>query len=430
VRPGSFADDRVLLRAFRRHYRKARDLYKKLGSGATLRATFQSGGPIVTHLELAERRRAIEFAVVMRRFLAPDSDLCFRAVWSYLRSEHGESLDPALIDRVEAGLRHTDEPVVPIRIDDEQMTGERIYELVAAAGFFSDDPSSVARLRQLSGVPVMGELFWLVFHTYGEGRLLVLSAILDAVRAIETLLPSTSVTHRCIYCLRTDGAFASEEHVLPEGLGNQRVLLPCGYACDACNNGQLARLDEALLTFAPLALLRVLYLGHDKRGRLPRAEFEGLVLERTAPRHIVVKTPEGSDRFTFLEDEDGTVRFSIKVREATPWDIGGVARALYKAALGLVALERGHEYACESRFDAARAFIRGEAGFDNWLLVSKQVQPADQIEALRLPIEPGSVFLFDIYGVRFVLNLELAPAVASDAVVHEAGFEPFHLAAA
>lgn len=36
----------------------------------------------------------------------------------------------------------------------------------------------------------------------------------------------------CIFCRRHDGGFTSREHVFPESLGNEEVVLPRGVVCD------------------------------------------------------------------------------------------------------------------------------------------------------------------------------------------------------
>src|SRR5690242_12986143 len=63
----------------------------------------------------------------------------------------------------------------------------------------------------------------------------------------------------CLFCKRKDGSFTSQEHVLPEALMNDRLILPPGIVCDRCNNGPLSRVDQEFLNFAPIALMRTVY---------------------------------------------------------------------------------------------------------------------------------------------------------------------------
>lgn len=45
-----------------------------------------------------------------------------------------------------------------------------------------------------------------------------------------------SAAHRCIFCLKTDGGFKKEAHIIPESACNEDVVLPEGCECDRCNN--------------------------------------------------------------------------------------------------------------------------------------------------------------------------------------------------
>ena len=40
-------------------------------------------------------------------------------------------------------------------------------------------------------------------------------------------------THLCMFCLSSEGVFASAEHVIPESLGNTSTVLPKGFICVA-----------------------------------------------------------------------------------------------------------------------------------------------------------------------------------------------------
>src|SRR4051794_24599438 len=78
-----------------------------------------------------------------------------------------------------------------------------------------------------------------------------------------------------MFCLRDDGGFLSEEHVIPETLGNETTVVPRGVICDRCNNGPLSVCDQALVTCPPISLLKTTQLIRNKKNRLPRANFGG-----------------------------------------------------------------------------------------------------------------------------------------------------------
>ena len=90
-----------------------------------------------------------------------------------------------------------------------------------------------------------------------------------APRANECSADLESVTVRCVYCkLPSDGG-RSVEHVIPESLGNETIVLPRGVVCDGCNN-HFARKVEAPFLNAPLVqMLRHGQMLPSKKGRVP-----------------------------------------------------------------------------------------------------------------------------------------------------------------
>jgi hypothetical protein len=92
----------------------------------------------------------------------------------------------------------------------------------------------------------------------------------------------------CLYCKRSDRHFGSVEHVIPESLGNQglsgkpAIVLPRGVVCDTCNHGKLSNLDDALINFTPISLLRTLYGVRSKTGKLPSSKLGNASLQMFA----------------------------------------------------------------------------------------------------------------------------------------------------
>ena len=80
----------------------------------------------------------------------------------------------------------------------------------------------------------------------------------------------------CLYCKREHRAFTSEEHIVPEGLGNGNLILPRGVVCDRCNNEELSRLDQALQDFEFVKIAKAASGIPSKSGRYPTAAFRGL----------------------------------------------------------------------------------------------------------------------------------------------------------
>ena len=52
------------------------------------------------------------------------------------------------------------------------------------------------------------------------------------------------------------GGFTTEEHPIPESIGNHELILPRGVVCDRCNLGPLSVLDQRLADFFPAKMRR------------------------------------------------------------------------------------------------------------------------------------------------------------------------------
>jgi hypothetical protein len=160
------------------------------------------------------------------------------------------------------------------------------------------------------------------------------------------------------YVLTISGDFTTEEHIFPESMGNDELVLPKGFVCKKCNNEVLSRLDSALIDFPPIALGRVLHVDSTKAGKLPKAEFGNATIEKLKPHHIRW-TPKG-DAKVFTEEtqlEDGWFHFKFNLETRKSYNGTAIARALYKIALGLLAFDFGHDFVCNDKYNAARAFI-------------------------------------------------------------------------
>lgn len=74
---------------------------------------------------------------------------------------------------------------------------------------------------------------------------------------------------RCLFCKADSSSSRSVEHVVPESLGNTRVVLPPGVVCDACNNYFARKIEQPFLESPALKALRFHQVVANKRGRVP-----------------------------------------------------------------------------------------------------------------------------------------------------------------
>jgi hypothetical protein len=188
-----------------------------------------------------------------------------------------------------------------------------------------------------------------------------------------------------------------------------------GCVCATCNN-RLSVLDKALVDFEPLSMLRAVYGPMTKKGKFPKAQLRDIDIERTAPRHVRVTQKSGRPMAPPIEQEDGSVRFTLTGtgrRTADPILLG---RALYKIALGLVAHDAGPEVALDPRYDAARAFVVSGQRIASHLAMVSSAKPSGQIRTWWLPSDSGTAVILSFFGLEVGFILEPSPVRAPDEV--------------
>jgi hypothetical protein len=85
--------------------------------------------------------------------------------------------------------------------------------------------------------------------------------------------------NRCIFCLRTDGGFEKEAHVIPESACNEDLLLPNGIECDRCNV-EFSPIEQKVIRSFPGQFFRVAMVKETKRGKKPTADIKGGKIKR------------------------------------------------------------------------------------------------------------------------------------------------------
>jgi hypothetical protein len=255
--------------------------------------------------------------------------------------------------------------------------------------------------------------------------------LFDVIKLIEKSeeykLPNRESLNHCIYCLNKSAPFNSEEHIIPEALGNEELILPRGYVCDRCNNGILSRLDNFLLDFEPISFLRVIYSPYTKAGKLPKASYQNISIRKTHPRNVVLTAKDKSGWVKNLKETDnGQTSFSINIK-GKKFDPKIIGRSLYKIALGMVTYDEGAEVAFDPKFDMARAFILEGENFPNNLLILGNGKPKPEITVEHQELSDGTLFLIDIFGVLFLLNLQPRPCMELNEDLRRAGFKAFPL---
>lgn len=166
-----------------------------------------------------------------------------------------------------------------------------------------------------------------------------------------------------------DGPWRSVEHVLPESLGNTELILPRGVVCDGCNNGRLAPLDEALVQFEPIAMLRTVLFVPRKNGKLPTVRFSNAHLTAREDNTLLIDNQTNKRAMTGGPRKS---QLDLVGRQVTPKRTRVLVRALYKAALELVWLDHRDRLAMAPLMDPVRRMVLGEEEFSGYLAMTKR----------------------------------------------------------
>jgi hypothetical protein len=401
---------RPKFRAFKRYASLLRDGREALGDSATLSLRMSWDEERGAQSSFEEKAPIIRLAALLRPFMSDESPIELRSFWSELRNVP-ELLDDATIKRMESNFATADGLLFPLIINNREMTARDIYFAYAEGEFFNDNPQARELLKSMSFMaPAADLLRYLFFNacaTYAKLTLILIDVVLEIEKKFPASEPPVA-QRRCIYCLQTEGDFGPEEHVIPEAFGIDAMIL-AGAVCQGCNNS-LSRLDQYLANdFDLLALLRVIYVPLTKKGKFPHADLREFKLEKIKPRHLRITNKTKKDVLIMEEHPDGTLRGSMNFLSRRPVDMLRVARALFKIGLGMVAFDEGVSVACSDRFDAARAFVRGEGNIPNHLLVLRNGKPTGSVSAAWQSFGGATGVELDFYGVRFVINLEASP---------------------
>jgi hypothetical protein len=426
-----------VLRSFKQHYHKVGNVAQQFGQSNVFDLIVDfDGSEIRASSSTADEDLTIQFVVLMRRFLNASDPLYYENVWAMLEQEFPDELSPETVGEYEARVGNLRGGSFSLSIDGEEISAEGIYDGLSRGEYFGRDDAARSYLRRLFAIPLVKQLCWNEFYAYTCAGLDVASAVFDAICDVEQTekyqglcrtMPEAQ--HRCIYCLATPphADFTSEEHVLPESLGNYEMVLAPGHVCDSCNHGLLAQLDSDLLAFLPVAVLQVLFVPHSKSGKLPEARFQNLWMRKKRPGQIDFIAQDRSGLPQDREDlGDGWVSFTTLIR-GNRFDPKALARSLYKVGLGAVALSQGDDHACDARYDAARQFLRGGGGFPNSLLMCTEVHPNPQVIVSYHDRSPGTPVFVSIYGLDFIFNLEAEPQAQLIKPLEEMGYQQYAL---
>ena len=241
---------------------------------------------------------------------------------------------------------------------------------------------------------------------------------------------------RCIFCEAESSSSKSEEHIVPESLGNKEHVLPPGVVCDSCNNYFATKVEQPLLESPAIRMLRLRQGIPNKRGRVPTVAgllLPGFSVEVTSEvglrGELVLDVPDVTAR-ALLSRPNGTLILPDKSER--PAD-AVMSRFLAKCAVEVLAQRliqstESSEHLVEHKdFQLIRMHARrGEPRFWPYSMRSIYdentiVRDAGRVEQILheydlLLTSPDAVtsdrsvlseayFVLAIFGVEFVINI-------------------------
>jgi hypothetical protein len=363
---------------FRLHLRKAAKAAQRLakrGGKFALKLSYTKGGGLTSSFVTPDQKGSTEFAVLMSRFLVPGSSLHVDTVLAMLGDLSDSNEMKAFTKEAQAALAAAREGNVTLVRNARKLRAEDIFNEIARNVLFCDDVVRIEYERELNANPVISNLYWHTFYEYCIRVFEILEAANHFVEENGFYPKHISRENRCIYCGGTAGKFLEVEHIIPESLGNEELVLPRGYVCNECNN-LISPLEKDFVDSLPMSMLRIFYTPYGKKGRFPAHSYPGTKIEKTSPNSLrIMSQTRNSSISGPVPDADGTYRFSVSVHDHYPFDPVTTARVLVKIAIGAIAAKLGRDVALDSRFDAAREFVRNGGLFPNRLVMVKSVNP-------------------------------------------------------
>jgi hypothetical protein len=165
---------------------------------------------------------------------------------------------------------------------------------------------------------------------------------------------------RCLFCLKPDGPFTREEHIIPESCCNEQIVLPPGVVCDPCNQ-YFSQLDAHFTHHHHGAFYKLMHVPETKKGKpptIPLQEGRGYRNEDGTFGLSQSILPGYESDFSMTVGANEIV-LNAAFRPK-PGDAKLISRFLAKAGLEILYFKDSEEkqMAFESRFDAIRNYAR------------------------------------------------------------------------
>ena len=169
-------------------------------------------------------------------------------------------------------------------------------------------------------------------------------------------------TFECLFCKTTDRqAFRRIEHIIPESLGNDEMMLEPGFVCDTCNQYFGAKVENRMLNSPPFNVERTAFSVPTKKGKLPNFALDNnCVLSASGSSNQLIVVAKQNPQQVWKKISSGYI-----VPEIPPGYDDLLPRFVLKIGLELLlTAERIDPY--QTGFDAARRYSRYGQRAGDW----------------------------------------------------------------
>lgn len=229
----------------------------------------------------------------------------------------------------------------------------------------------------------------------------------------------------CLFCREDSSASRSVEHVVPQSLGNLKMVLPRTVVCDTCNNYFARKVEAPVLATEPFLALRHFEDVANKRGRIPSLPVPTSL---GADGELYAAGPGSFWRVLSLSPDAAVLAlrkpFEIAVadRDNVRADVA-LGRFITKIALEVVAARCVHDpIAYESllqteELDLCRLHARYGAGLP-WPVRVNRIYPAERLwdedgrqvqrvweSDFMITTRGHLLFAVSFFGLEFAINM-------------------------
>ncbi|MFA5179016.1 MAG: HNH endonuclease [Candidatus Izemoplasmatales bacterium] len=230
----------------------------------------------------------------------------------------------------------------------------------------------------------------------------------------------------CIFCGEDTSSSKSVEHIIPESLGNNKIILGRGVVCDKCNNYFAREIERPFLDIEGIRNARFWNDIKSKKGKIPDTEIivcgEKGYFRKINGNNILIMDSKGMEKFLNMKP-------SILLSHGFA-EIGDVQN---KYEIARFLLKCGYEFMIYLVAEHNQTNIDGDISFETdntyqdltkyvregtkekiiWPYIVEKITEYEVFsnkEQIEISVSIKSTgenvyFILDLYGLRYIVNL-------------------------